>query len=126
MIEKIKITTIDIKHGTSKNGRAYAMPIIQTEDGRKMSMYIDKEYDTKVHNLEKIEELKEGDEITVSVEQNGDYINFKLPSKTDMLEGRVDVVEKDVNLLKEQVFEIEVRIEKIEGVIKNAKKKADN
>lgn len=125
MIEKIKITTIDIKHGTSKNGRAYAMPIIQTEDGRKMSMYIDKEYDTKVHNLEKIEELKEGDEISVSVEQNGDFLNFKLPSKTDMLGERVDVVEKEVNLLKEQVFETEVRIEKIEGVIKNAKKKAE-
>lgn len=126
MIEKIKITTIDIKHGTSKNGRAYAMPIIQTEDGRKMSMYIDKEFDTKVHNLEKIEELQEGDELTVSVEQNGDYLNFKLPSKTDLLDARVDLVEKDIDVLKEQVFETEDRVEKIESVLKNAKKKADN
>jgi len=125
MIETIKIATIDIKHGTSKNGRAYAMPIIQTEDGRKMSMYIDKEYDTKIHNLEKVEELQEGDELTVSVEQNGDYLNFKLPSKTDLLDARVDLVEKDITVLKEQVFETEDRVEKIESVIKNAKKKAE-
>jgi hypothetical protein len=126
MIEKIKITTIDIKHGTSKNGRAYAMPIIQTEDGRKMSMYIDKEYDTKVHNLEKIEELKEGDEISVSVEQNGDFLNFKLPSKTDLLGDRVDYIEKDIKVIKGEVFETEERIQKVEDAIKNAKKKADN
>lgn len=124
MIETIKIETIDIKHGISKNGRAYAMPIIQTEDGRKMSMYIDKEYDTKVHNLEKIEGLQEGDELTVSVEQNGDFLNFKLPSKTDLLDARVDSIEKDVETLKEEIFEVEGRIEKIEGLIKNAKKKA--
>jgi hypothetical protein len=104
MIEKIKITTIDIKHGTSKNGRAYAMPIIQTEDGRKMSMYIDREYDTKKGYLEKIQAWEAGDEKEVIVEKNGDFLNFYLPSRTDLLETRV--------------FEVEGKVEKINTVLK--------
>lgn len=118
MIETIKIESIEIKNGVSKSGRGYAMPVIETADGRKISMYIDKEYDTKIKNLDKIQEWEVGDVVNVSIEQNGDYLNFKLPSKTDLLDERITVV-------AERVSEVEEKVEKIETTIKNAQKKKE-
>lgn len=107
MIQKVIIKGIDIKSGISKTGRGYNMAILDT-DGGKLSMYIDKEYDMKFKNLEKVSQWKEGDEVTIDVEQNGEYLNFKLPSKNDILTQRI--------------FELEGRVEKIEELLRNAKK----
>ena len=68
--------------------------------------------------IEKIETYKRH-ELTF-LEQNGEY-EFQA-IKTIYL--WVDSIERDLETLKEEVFEVEGRIEKIEGLIKNAKKKA--
>lgn len=100
MIEDIKIASIEVKSGTSKTGRGYNMAIVSTEDGRKMSCYIDKEYDVKFKKLEKIADWKPGMEVKVKVEQNGDYLNFSLPSTSDLLEARVIEVEKRLSVIE--------------------------
>jgi hypothetical protein len=100
MIEDIKIATIETKSGMSKTGRGYNMVIILAEDGRKMSCYIDKEYDVKFKKLEKIADWKPGMEVKVKVEQNGDYLNFDLPSKNDLLEERLINVEKRLSVIE--------------------------
>jgi hypothetical protein len=109
MIQRVTINEIEIKSGTSKAGRGYNMAILDTGE-EKLSMYMDKEYDLKFKNLDKIQQWKKGDEVTIDVEQNGEYLNFKLPSKTDVL--------------SERIFELEVRMEKLEGIIANAQKKS--
>jgi len=100
MIEKIKIATIETKSGTSKTGRGYNMVIIMAEDGRKMSCYIDKEYDLKYKKQEKMVDWKPGMEVTVKVDQNGDFVNFDLPSKNDLLEDRLVEVEKRLSVIE--------------------------
>lgn len=106
MIQKVKINGLEIRSGTSKKGRGYNMVILDTAGG-KLSMYLDKEWGDK--KLEIVDGWKEGDEVTISVEQNGEYLNFDIPTKTDLLEDRL--------------VSLENRVEEIELVIKNAKKK---
>ena len=36
---------------------------------------------------------REGDTVMVKVEENGQYMNFDVPDKVDMLEARVEVLE---------------------------------
>lgn len=43
--------------------------------------------------------LKEGDEKTLNVWQDGQWKNFKLPSKLDILEDRVTAIERKLNSL---------------------------
>lgn len=111
MIQTVTVNGIEIKSGISKAGRGYNMAILET-DGGKLSCYMDKEYDMKYKNLEKIQQWKEGDKVTIDIEQNGDYLNFKLPSKND--------------ILTERIFELEGRVERLEGIIENARKKEKN
>lgn len=40
------------------------------------------------------DDLKEGDMLDIIVIQSGNYVNFKLPSKTDLLEVRVEKIEQ--------------------------------
>lgn len=52
---------------------------------------------------------KEGDSVTVVLEQNGEFLNFKAPSQLDMLETRVTALEQATGLSKtaklaEEVF----------------------
>lgn len=42
----------------------------------------------------------EGDTKDVIVEQNGDFLNFKLPTKTDGLEERVRILEGQIKVLQ--------------------------
>ena len=100
MIETIKIATIETKSGVSKTGRGYNMVIIMAEDGKKLSCYIDKEYDLKFKKQEKMVDWKPGMEVKVKVEQNGDYLNFDIPSKNDLLEERLINVEKRLSVIE--------------------------
>lgn len=103
MIETVKINDIKITSGMSKKGRGYNMVILNT-DGGSLSMYCDKEWGEK--NIKTAEGWKVGDEVTVNIEQNGEYLNFDIPSKTEI---RFEELEKRVTMLEE--------------VIKNAQKK---
>jgi hypothetical protein len=108
MIEKVKIKGLEIRSGISKKGRGYDMVLLETDSG-KLSMYLDKEWGAK--KLEIVDGWKEGDEVTVSIEQNGEYLNFDIPTKTDLLEQRLSA--------------LELRLEEVELVIKNAKRKSN-
>lgn len=106
MIETITIKDLAVTSGISKNGRGYNMVKITTEDGRKMSMYVDKERGERA--MRSVGDWTEGTTLNVRVEQNGDYLNFDIPSKLDLLE-------ETVSNLSERVLELE-------RVIENAKK----
>ncbi len=51
--------------------------------------------------------LQQGDEVEIIIEQNGEFKNFKLPSRLDKLETRLALVEGKVKLLlhEEKVVE---------------------
>jgi hypothetical protein len=39
-------------------------------------------------------DLKEGDEVSVVIWEKGGFMNFKLPTKLDLLEARIEAIEK--------------------------------
>jgi hypothetical protein len=104
MIEKIIIENIEVKSGTSKSGRGYSLVIVEAVDGRKMSMYVDKEFDLKAKRLEKVQGWQTGKEVQVKTEQNGDYLNFEVPSKHDLLEAKVESLEERLDLLETAII----------------------
>jgi len=100
MIENVKIKELEIRSGVSKKGRPYNMVILDTGDS-KLSMYLDKEWGEK--KLATVDGWKEGDTVTISVEQNGEYLNFDIPSKTDLLDQRMFELEGKIGVLEEAV-----------------------
>lgn len=103
MIETVTIKDIKITSGISKKGRGYNMVMLST-DGGSLSMYCDKEWGEK--NIKTAEGWKVGDEVTIDIEQNGEYLNFDIPSKSEI---RFQAIEERLTMLEE--------------VIKNAQKK---
>lgn len=92
-INKIYINTTN-KEGAplvTKTGKPYTMVVIDTDKGQ-MSMYCDNKFGTK--DIEKMKTVKEGDTLTVYIEQNGNYTNFRLPTRTDILEARIEECER--------------------------------
>jgi len=88
-----------------KNGRPFKRAVLETEDGKKASKILPEKYGAK--DLAIIEEWKKGDTVDVIFEENGEYMNFKIPNKTDQvaektegLEGRVDILEREMRFLK--------------------------
>jgi hypothetical protein len=51
-----------------------------------------------------MESWKEGDTVEINVEQNGQFLNFKVPTKTDALENRVTLLEKEIKFLNSMVM----------------------
>ena len=98
MIEKIKITKIYIndskKDGTKlvdRNGKPYRKIAIQTDKhAGYLSDFIFKEDDPKL-------KWQVGDEVEIIAYQNGDFKNFKLPTETDRLKVRIEVLENLIN-----------------------------
>lgn len=93
MLKKVKLKNISFNEGTSKKGRPYTICFIEVGTA-KASMYMDNEW-----NKDKIADVKswkEGDEMLLSFEQKGDYLNFDIPRKTDILEDRIEKLEKAV------------------------------
>lgn len=79
------------KDGTKyvdKNGKPFMVVVIKTtgKDGQEVGMsYCDYKGETA--------EYKEGDIVKLSIERNGEYLNFRPPSKVDALEERVAALE---------------------------------
>ena len=94
-IEKVRLTKIYIndtkKDGTKfidRNGKPYKKIAIQTDKhAGYLSDFIFRDDDEK-------KSWKVGDEVEIMVYQNGDYKNFKLPTRLDRLEIRVNELEE--------------------------------
>ena len=100
---KVKVEKISIVEGVSKKtNKPYKMAILEF-NGQKASFF------PKAEDLVVLSQWKTGDEVEVNIEQSGQYLNFKLPSKTDML--------------AEKVLALEGRVDKLEGIIANAQSK---
>ena len=83
----INTTNKDGQPLINKKGDPYTMVTIEFEvagNTRKASMYIGGKIGAK--DLETIQTWEEGQEVEIVVEQNGQYNNFHLPGKTDLLE----------------------------------------
>lgn len=107
MIQKVKINAISYTTGVNKHGEGYDMVILDT-DGGKLSMYCDKVKGSK--NLERTREWKSGDEVELNVEQNGQYLNFSLPSKS---EARFEEIEKRLGLIEEAIKNAQEKKKKV-------------
>lgn len=90
-----------------KTGTPFKRAVLETADGRKASMIIGK-YGAK--DLAIIQGWKQGDFVDVVFEEVGQFTNFKIPSKTDVviektasLEERVKTLETSFTLLKSLV-----------------------
>lgn len=98
-MKKIKLETIFINDSRAdgapfidKNGSPYKLAKITWEDGE-ATMFLGKfgEKDEAV-----IKNWKPGDEVEVVIERNGDFVNFKVPKKQDMVEARVEKLEEQM------------------------------
>ena len=87
----INTTNKEGKPLISKNNDPYTMVVIKWE-GKSASMYCDNKRNAQ--QIEMAKEWSQGQEIEVELEQSGQYLNFKLPSKTDLrftaIEKRLD------------------------------------
>lgn len=99
-MQKYKITRVhvsDTKKDTGqkyvdKTGRPFSRVGIQTEQTG------DTWYSTlSYRETDRERSLKEGDVVELILETNGDFKNFKLPSKLDQLEVRVAELERRLN-----------------------------
>lgn len=80
-----------------KNGNPFKMAILETQDGRKASMYVGK-FQQKLIPI--MQSWTPGKAIDVEFEQKGEYLNFKIPSKMD-----------------KRLSALELRISRIEGIL---------
>lgn len=97
-----KLTFQDIH--SEKTGKDYTKCNIKTTNGEWISGFKSALTDTFV----------EGDTVELEVEEkqyNGKtYLNFKSPSKYDMLEARIDRIEDFLKRLKDKVLSIEKQV----------------
>lgn len=102
MIQKIVINKIFInseKNGKpllNKKNEPYKMCVIENGLGKKASMYIGMFAGAWDKKLDIVSKWKAGDEVEVSLEQQGEYLNFNLPTNENKLEARIVVLEKAV------------------------------
>ena len=97
LIEKIYISDKS-KDGTpfvTKKGKPFRKIAIKTEKygDRWPSDFIWDDNDPKLS-------WKVGDTVTVVVEEKGQYLNFRQPSKEDLISARIDSLEHRVKLLE--------------------------
>jgi len=100
MIKEVELKSIFInekkKDGTmylNKNNEPFKMAVIESVGGHKASMYCGK---FQQKDLQTIMTWKPGQKVRVNLEEDGQFINFSFPSKTDELEERVLALEKAV------------------------------
>lgn len=95
---KVKLTKVFVndkdKNGnplvSSKTGKPYKKVAIKTEQhGDKWLSGFANDNDEKLF-------WKEGQEVEIFVEENGQWLNFKTPGKIDSLEARVKALEDKV------------------------------
>lgn len=81
-----------------KNGNPFKMAVIENKEGKKASMYCGK---FQAKDLEEIKTWKSGDKVRINLEQDGNFLNFSLPSRTDEL--------------GEKIASLELRVSRLEG-----------
>jgi hypothetical protein len=109
-VKKVYINTTK-KDGSplvDKNGNPYKLIALETTDGTKASMFCGK-FGQK--DLEVIQTWQEGQAVIISLEKNGDFLNFSLPTKTDELEARVAVLEDMMSKMTRPSGMVDVAIE---------------
>lgn len=92
MIETVTILRTSLKEGVTKTNKPYVQMGIQTNKhpGKWLSCFLND------FNKVKLTALKEGQQVDIMVTANGDFLNFKLPNPTDLLEARVTKLESIV------------------------------
>jgi hypothetical protein len=101
MIETVKITKVFVSD-KSKEGKPFT-----TSKGKpfwKIAIKTDRYPDDWMSALAFAQDdaemnLKEGDEVKILIETNGQYKNFKLPSRIDQLEERVAALENTLRAM---------------------------
>jgi len=106
-MEKIKLTKIthyekdrDNKPLLTKNNKPYVRCLIQDDKGRKMSGFGSAE----------TQKWSEGNEVSLEIEQRGQYLNFKLPDQRVSRE-EFDIMKKKVKFLDDEVESLHKEIE---------------
>ena len=101
-LEKIKLDAVFINstkadgnpYITSK-GAPFKIAVIKWDDKQASKMVFDDD--------DPVTKWQQGDEVEVVLKQNGEYTNFDLPKQADLLEQRMDRLEKIVaKLIKER------------------------
>lgn len=92
----------------NKWGKPYTIVNCYFEGGeKKYSMFVNEgSKDSSVL------QWKEGDDVEVVFEQRGDFWNFKLPEKSDLLEKRIDKLETQAKWLYEKITALEANLSK--------------
>ena len=105
---KLNITSVT-RYDKDREGKP-----LMTRDNRPYTRLVirTKEYDKPLSGFDSIQtqNLKEGDVLEAEVEQKGEYLNFKLPNKQDLLG-------KQLEELQSRVMKIQLMVEKIGQVI---------
>lgn len=100
----MKITALYI-NTTKKDGTAlisqYGKPFWKVSI--KTDQYGDKYIYGNIYKEDELPTWKVGDEVKLEVTQNGDFLNFKVPTKNDGLEGRVQVLENQMKTMFEMM-----------------------
>ena len=102
MLKKVKIAKIFInsdyqgKPFLNKKGEPYKMCSIESATGEKASMYIGQFKGAWDKKLDVVSAWKVGEEVEISLEENGKYLNFNLPTNENKLEARVEKLEAKV------------------------------
>lgn len=95
-----------------KSGSPFKRAVLETADGKKASMILGSKYGAK--DLATIQTWRPGDSVDIVFDQVGDFLNFKLPTKTDI------VVEK-TNSLEERVSAVESQIKSLYSFVKSSR-----
>ena len=101
-MQKVTITSVQVydkkQDGTpytTKDGKPFKRVVIKTD------LHGEKQLSCTAWNADDaVLKLQAGDERTIVIEQNGDFTNFKLPTKTDLLEDRIDDLARRVAKLE--------------------------
>ncbi len=98
-MEKIKLTKIthyekdrDNKPLLTKNNKPYVRCLIVDTQGRRISGF----------GSAITQAWEEGDEVSVEIEQRGNYLNFKIPDQR-VTRAEFEEVKKDIKFLKDEV-----------------------
>jgi hypothetical protein len=102
-LEKVTISKVFIsdknKEGTpfkDKNGKPFWKVGIKTNEyGEDWFSTLCFRQDDRAMNL------REGDTVNVVIEENNGFKNFKLPTKTDILEGKIEELNRRVTALEQ-------------------------
>jgi hypothetical protein len=93
----IKVTLTRVHWGsvTTANGPVDKVGIKTDVHGEKWLSAFESKFNSK-----QLRALKQGDAVNIVVQQNGDFLNFRLANKTDMLEAEVAMIKAHLGLDK--------------------------